>query len=90
MYGLLFFIVSGAATVLEWLIIIRVILSWVNPNHYNPLIVQIYKLTDPLLKPFQGLISPHKIGIDLSPVFALLAVKLAEKVLLIFLSRLFF
>lgn len=90
MYGLLFFIISGLAAVLEWLIIIRVLLSWINPNRYNPLIIQIYKLTDPILKPFQGLVPTYKIGFDLSPIFALLAIKLVERVLLMFLSGLFF
>jgi len=58
--------------VLWWLIIIRAILSWVNPDPFNPVVRFIERATEPLLAPFRKFIPTHRIGIDLSPLFALL------------------
>ena len=53
-------------------ILIRVILSWVAPQSYNPALAIIYALTDPVLRPFRRIIPPMG-GIDLSPLFAMIA-----------------
>lgn len=58
--------------ILWWLIIIRALLSWVNPDPYNPIVQFIERVTEPVLFPFRQLIPTHKIGIDLSPLIALL------------------
>ena len=61
-------------TIANWLIIIRALLSWVNPDPYNVIVQFIYKVTEPLLAPFRRLFPAYSIGIDLSPIFALLAI----------------
>jgi YggT family protein len=72
-------LVSLIAQIANILILARVIVSWVGDNQFNPLIQQLYRLTDPLLKPFENIVPPSKIaGIDLSPIFALLAIQVAE------------
>ena len=65
-------IVQVIINVLWWLIIIRALISWVNPDPYNPIVQFLYRTTEPLLTPFRRLIPSHKIGIDLSPIFAIL------------------
>lgn len=70
------------AQVLELAILLRVIISWFNPNPYNPIVRKIYEITDPLLAPFQNIL---RFGaFDLSPVFALLAVGFISNLLLRF------
>ncbi len=59
-------------TALSWLIIIRALLSWVSPDPFNPIVSFINTVTEPLLAPFRRIIPSYKIGIDLSPIFALL------------------
>jgi len=59
---------------LNWLIIIRALISWVNPDPYNPIVQFLYKVTEPVLAPFRRLIPAYAIGIDISPIFALLFV----------------
>ena len=59
-------------TVLNWLIIIRALLSWVSPDPFNPIVKFLYTVTEPLLEPFRRIIPGYVIGIDLSPIFALL------------------
>lgn len=52
-------------------IFIRVILSWIAPQGYNPALAIIYTLTDRILRPFQRVIPPMG-GLDLSPLFAII------------------
>ena len=66
-------ILSFAVTILWWLIIIRALISWVNPDPYNPIVQFLYKTTEPLLMPFRKIVPAFNIGLDLSPIFAILA-----------------
>lgn len=58
---------------LYWLIIIRAVISWFNPDPYNFLVQLLYKLTEPILYPFRRIIPMYNIGIDISPILAILA-----------------
>ena len=55
-----------------WLIIIRVVLSWVGGGSYNPAIAMIHALTEPLLRPVRRLIPPLG-GLDISAVVVSIA-----------------
>ena len=59
-------------TIANWLIIIRALISWVNPDPYNPIVKFLYKVTEPLLAPFRRLVPLHSAGLDISPIFALI------------------
>ena len=59
-------------TIANWLIIIRALISWVNPDPSNVLVQFLYKVTEPLLAPFRRLIPAYTIGLDISPIFALI------------------
>ncbi len=61
-------------TMMTWLIIIRALISWVNPDPYNPIVQIIQRLTDPVIHPFRKLIPMQNLGIDLSPMIAILAI----------------
>jgi YggT family protein len=56
------------------LIIARVIISWIAAQSYHPIIPLVYQLTQPVLRPISRLIPPLG-GIDLSPLFALIALR---------------
>jgi len=62
-------------------ILIQVVLSWVNPNAYNPAVSLLYSINEPLLAPARRLIPPLS-GLDLSPVVVLLGLQLAKMLLL--------
>jgi YggT family protein len=67
----------GAAIIL---VIVRALLSWVNPDPYNALVRAINTLSEPFLKPFRRLLPPWKLnGLDLSPVFAVLALEFVRR-----------
>ncbi|MBF0189748.1 MAG: YggT family protein [Magnetococcales bacterium] len=63
----------------SWLILGRVLLSWVNPDPYNPIVQFLIRATEPLLAPLRRLI-PSMGGFDLSPIAALLAVHFTQKI----------
>lgn len=67
-------IVDYLLTIANWLIIVRALLSWVSPDPYNMIVQFLYKVTEPMLAPFRRLVPAYAIGIDLSPIFALLAI----------------
>jgi len=56
------------------LIIARVIVSWIANQSRHPLILLVYQLTEPVLRPFSKLVPPLG-GVDLSPLFALIALR---------------
>jgi len=56
------------------LIIARVIVSWIANRSQHPLIPLIYQLTEPVLRPISKVLPPMG-GIDLSPLFALIALR---------------
>jgi YggT family protein len=62
-------------------VLIRVILSWVNPDPYNPAVDLLTRLTDPIMRPAQRLIPPVS-GIDLSPMVVMIGLVLLEMLLL--------
>ena len=53
-------------------IIIRIIVGWIWPNSYHPLVGLLVAFTEPVMRPFRRLIPPFG-PIDLSPIFALIA-----------------
>lgn len=57
---------------LYWLILIRALLSWVNPDPYNPIVQFLNRTTEPILTPIRRLMPP--MAIDISPILAFLAI----------------
>jgi len=62
-------------------IFVQVIMSWINPSAYNPLLSVLYSLNEPLLRPARRML-PNLGGIDLSPLVVLLLIQLT-KILLV-------
>lgn len=60
-------------TVMYWLLLIRALVSWVNPDPYNPVVQFLYKTTEPILYPIRKMLPINiGIGIDISPIIAFL------------------
>jgi YggT family protein len=62
-----------------WILIIRALISWVNPDPYNPIVRFLYRATEPVLRPVRRLIPMGNIGIDISPVIVILAIIFLQK-----------
>ncbi len=59
-------------------LIVSVILSWVAPGSHNPGAQLVNQLCEPLLAPFRKLL-PNLGGLDLSPIFAFIALNLVDR-----------
>lgn len=59
-------------------LIISVILSWVAPGSYNPGAQLVSQICEPLLAPFRKLL-PNLGGLDISPIFAFIAINLIDR-----------
>ena len=68
-------------SLLQILIIVRVLMSWVvSPVSRNPVVQLIRTLTDPILEPIRSLL-PRTGMIDLSPMIALFAIYLLQSLI---------
>ena len=56
-------------------IIIQVIISWINPSAYNPIVTIMSQLTDPILRPVRRIASFGG-GLDFSPLIVLVIIQL--------------
>lgn len=76
--------VRTAFEVFNWLIIIRVVLSWIPHNPYSPIFKFIYEVTEPVLAPFRRMIGIRP-GIDFSPIIAIFALQVVEYLIIMIL-----
>ncbi len=74
-------LVDLAINVFLFAILIQVIISWINPGTYNPIIGVINSLTDPIMRPARWIIPPIS-GLDLSPMLVILGLYLLKMLLL--------
>jgi YggT family protein len=73
-------VLLGVATVLDyalwfymWIIIARALISWVNPDPWNPIVQFLDRATEPVLSPIRRTLG-WRMGIDLSPLIAIVAI----------------
>ena len=64
-----------------WIVIARAVLSWVNPDPYNPIVRFIYNLTEPVLYIIRSRLPVQFGGVDLSPIVVFLAIVFLQKFL---------
>lgn len=58
----------------KWIIIISALISWVNPDPYNPIVKFLYSVTDPVLRPIRRFIGYRLGPIDISPLVVIVAI----------------
>ena len=84
--------ISYLITLYTYIIIANVIMSWLMAfgvmNAYNPMVRSVWQginaVTEPLLTPLRRLLPPWRLnGLDLSPIFAFLALLFARRFLIV-------
>jgi YggT family protein len=66
-----------------WIIIIAALLSWVNPDPYNPIVRFLYRITEPALRPIRRLIGNRLGPIDISPLVVILIITFIQRFLIV-------
>lgn len=76
--SMLYQVIRIAIELMEWLIIARVLLSWVNVGLNNRIAVFIYEMTEPILKPIRSAMPKGSMPLDFSPVIAIILLELLQ------------
>lgn len=73
-------VLNAMAVVLDWIltlymyvIIARALISWVNPDPWNPIVRFLDQATEPVLHPIRSRLG-WRMGIDISPIIAILII----------------
>lgn len=67
-------VLSMVLSLYQWIIIARAVLSWVNPDPYNPIVRFIHNITEPVLAPVRRKLPTSYGGIDFSPIIVFFAI----------------
>jgi YggT family protein len=86
-------VISWGFQLYEFLILIRVLLTWINTDPYNPVIRHpivriLHRVTEPVLQPLRRVIPPIGGTVDITPVIALILLEIVRRVLVSFLINL--
>ena len=72
-------------TVMEYVLLARVILSWLPIQSDNRLVQMIYQLTEPILAPIRNIIEKSPVGnntiLDFSPLIAFLIIEFVRRII---------
>lgn len=81
-------IVNLAFSIYIFIVIARAIISWVNPDPYNPIVRFLHTATDPVLYRLRRIIPLQFGGIDFSPLVLLIALSFVQRILVAVLRQL--
>ena len=82
-------ILDLAFTIYIFIVIARALISWVNPDPYNPIVRFLHNATDPVLFRLRNLIPFLRAGsFDFSPIVLLLLLSVAQQMVMTFLMQL--
>jgi len=61
-------------TVYMWIVIISALISWVNPDPYNPIVKFLRGITEPAYRPIRRFIRARLGIIDISPLIVIIVI----------------
>ncbi|MBI5666187.1 MAG: YggT family protein [Nitrospirae bacterium] len=67
------YILDTLLSIYMWIIIISALISWVNPDPYNPIVRFLHSVTEPVLRPIRRKLG-FSMGIDISPMLVILVI----------------
>jgi len=82
-------LIDLAFSIYMFIVIARALISWVNPDPYNPIVRFLHNATDPVLYRLRNLIPFLRAGtFDFSPIVLLLLLSVAQQLIMTFLTSL--
>ncbi len=73
------FVLGGLLKVYFWVVLISVVLSWVRPDPYNPIVRTLRMLTEPVFYRIRKWLPfTYTSGMDFSPIIVMLCIQLLE------------
>jgi len=71
-------VLSLLLTIYMWIVVARALISWVNPDPYNPIVRFLYSATEPVLHRLRRAFPLYAGGIDFSPIIVFVAIYFLE------------
>jgi YggT family protein len=82
LWSALYQVVSLVFQIYIFIVIARALVTWVNPDPYNPIVRFLYNVTEPVLARLRRVL-PLQIGnFDLTPIALLILLSVVEQLLL--------
>jgi YggT family protein len=67
-------VLNAFLSIYMWVVIITALLSWVNPDPYNPIVRFLYAVTEPVFGFVRRVLPLRTMSFDLSPLIVILAI----------------
>jgi YggT family protein len=67
-------VLDSVLKIYSWIVIARAVLSWVNPDPYNPIVRFLYAVTEPVLYRVRRVVPVLGGSVDVSPIVVLLGI----------------
>ena len=67
-------VIDIVLTLYMWIIIIRALITWVNPDPYNQIVLFLNRITEPVLRPIRRKLPVNSMGMDFSPFIVVLII----------------
>ncbi len=83
---ILIFAIKLIFQVYIFIILVRVILSWIPHSRFSLFVAPVYAVTEPVLDPIRRGLPPLRIGIDASPAVAIILLWLIQQLIIKLLS----
>ncbi len=64
-----------------WIVVARAVISWVNPDPYNPIVRFLHSVTDPVFYRIRRILPLYAGGIDFSPIIVFIAIVFLQRFL---------
>ena len=81
-------VLGGLLNLYFWIVIIAAVLTWVRPDPYNPIVLALCALTEPVFyRVRKWLPFTYTGGMDFSPVVVLLAIELFNRIVVASLAQ---
>ncbi|MEZ0322775.1 MAG: YggT family protein [Hydrogenothermaceae bacterium] len=76
-----FNLLNTALEVYKWIVILSALISFVNPDPYNPVVKILRNLTEPVYRKIRQLIPTVYYNIDFAPFIVILFIYIAQRLL---------
>ncbi len=77
----IFQILQAILSIYFWIVIARALISWVNPDPYNPIVRFLHNATDPVLNRMRRILPLQFGGMDFSPIVLLILISVLQNIL---------
>ena len=77
----IFQVLHAILSIYFWIVIGRAVISWVNPDPYNPIVRFLHNATDPVFARIRRFIPLQFGGMDFTPIFVLIVIGVLQNIL---------